>query len=139
MEKINDLKELAKIYVKKAEEKLKSAQILLKENLIDDAISRAYYAAFLSIKALLLLLGSDVKTHTGLITMFNLKVIKEGLLPKDIGKYLHELFDARQASDYAPIAFYDLDDAIELMQKAEKIHYSIKQLLQDKFEIEFTE
>ena len=51
-----------------------------------DSISRAYYAAFFAVKALLLLLGFYAKTHSRLITLFNLHVIKEGLLPKEIGK-----------------------------------------------------
>ncbi|MGQ4833824.1 MAG: HEPN domain-containing protein [Candidatus Asgardarchaeia archaeon] len=133
MEKVEDTKKLAESYMEKAEEKLRSAKLLLKEKFIDDAISRAYYAAFLSAKALLLLLGSDTRTHSGVLTMFSLKVIREGILPREIGKYLNELFDARQASDYSPIALYDEEDAREFINKAEKIYLSIKVLLEEKF------
>ncbi|MHA1470549.1 MAG: glutamine amidotransferase-related protein, partial [Candidatus Asgardarchaeia archaeon] len=87
---------------------MEEQKVLLKEKFVDDAISRAYYSAFLSAKALLLLLGSDVKTHSGLITMFNLKVVRGGLLPREIGRYLSELFEARQTSDYSPISLFDI-------------------------------
>lgn len=67
--------------IEKGEEKLKSARILLDNNQIEDSISRSYYAAYLTTKALLLLLGSSPKNHGGMITMVGLKIIKEGLLP----------------------------------------------------------
>ena len=133
MEETRDVKELSKIYLEKAEEKLNSSKYLLKEKYIDDSISRAYYAAFFAVKALLLLLGFDAKTHSGLITLFNLHVIKEGLLPKEIGKKMKSLFDARQSSDYEPISLYDVDDAKELIDFAETIVKAIKAFVKEKF------
>ena len=129
MEKIEDIQELAKVYLEKAEEKLRNAKVLLKEKFVDDAISRAYYSAFLSAKALLLLLGSDVKTHSGLITMFNLKVVRGGLLPREIGRYLSELFEARQTSDYSPISLFDIEDAKEYIKKAELLLSAVKEII----------
>lgn len=129
MEKIEDIRELAKVYLEKAEEKLRSAKVLLKEKFVDDAISRAYYSAFLSAKALLLLLGSDVKTHSGLITMFNLKVVRGGLLPKETGRYLNELFEAGQTSDYSPISLFDVEDAKEYIKKAELFLSAVKKII----------
>ncbi|MHA1505966.1 MAG: HEPN domain-containing protein [Candidatus Asgardarchaeia archaeon] len=136
MGKANEIKEVAKIYFNKAQKKLKSAKILLKEGQIEDSISRSYYAAFLAIKALLILLGSDVSTHKGAIMMFNLKAIKTGLLPKELGKYLAELFDARQSSDYSPITFYDEVDAESFIKKAEIILNKIKNFTKEKLNVD---
>lgn len=122
MEKIEDIRELAKVYLEKAEEKLRSAKVLLKEKFVDDAISRAYYSAFLSAKALLLLLGSDVKTHSGLITMFNLKVVRGGLLPKETGRYLNELFEAGQTSDYSLLSYFEFPVDFETKNPCSILH-----------------
>ena len=85
MEKKEEIVEIVKHLIRRSEGKLTSAKILLERDRIDDAISRAYYAAFLSVRALLYLLGISTRTHTGVITMFGLRVIKEGLLPSKIG------------------------------------------------------
>ena len=50
-------------------EKLESARILLRTGRFDDAISRAYYAAFYAARALLLLLGVEARTHEGVLAM----------------------------------------------------------------------
>lgn len=121
--------------MKRAYDKLESAKILLKEGRFDDAISRAYYSAFYATRALLLLLGVQVKTHEGLLSMFGLKVIKQGILPKEIGKYLSELHDARMNSDYSIIVYYDEDDAREYITKAEKIINAIKRVIRERFNI----
>ncbi|TFF85763.1 MAG: HEPN domain-containing protein [Promethearchaeota archaeon] len=93
------------------EEKLRSAQILLENNQYEDSISRSYYAAYLSIRALLFLLGSSPKTHTRTLTMLSLKVIKEGIISEQIGKDFGQLLEARQNSDYSIFTYYNLKDA----------------------------
>ncbi len=135
MEERNELTEIAKQLIRRSEEKLESARILLDNNRIDDAISRAYYAAFLSVKALLYLLGKNTKTHKGTITTFGLSVIKEGLLPPEIGKNLNELFDAREDSDYEIMTYYTKEDGERYFQKAERIINEIKNLIKEKFKI----
>ena len=138
MEKKDDLIEIAKQLLKRTDEKLQSAQILIENDQIDDAISRAYYAAFLASKALLYLLGSEPKSHSGIMTMFGLKVVKQGLLPPSIGHSLNELFKARETSDYAIISFYNKSDGIQYIEKAQTVTDAIKKLISTKFGIEIT-
>lgn len=51
--------------LKKADEALKEAQLLLENNFNDAAISRLYYAAFYAISALVINLNLNPKTHQG--------------------------------------------------------------------------
>ena len=136
MGKKDELVETVKQLIIRGEGKLISAQILLEKDRIDDAISRAYYAAFLASKALLHLLGISPKTHQGIVTMFGLKVVKEGLLPSTIGRALNELFEARQTSDYAVIVFYTKEDGVRLVEEANAIINGIKNVIRDKFRLE---
>jgi len=131
--KKEEKKKIAKRMIEKGEEKLKSARILLDNNQIEDSISRSYYAAYLTTKALLLLLGSSPKTHGGMITMVGLKIIKEGLLPPKIGKHLGSLLEARQNSDYAVFTYYDIEDAESLFHKARDVMDAIKKIINEKF------
>jgi hypothetical protein len=136
LEKKDELIETVKQLIIRSEGKLTSAQILLENNRIDDAISRAYYAAFLASKALLYLLGISPKTHQGIVTMFGLKVVKEGLLPSTIGRALNELFEARQTSDYAVVVFYTKEDGVHFIEEANVIINGIKNVIRDKFSLE---
>lgn len=136
MGKKDEVIETAKQLIIRGEGKLTSAQILLEKDRIDDAISRAYYAAFLASKALLHLLGISPKTHQGIVTMFGLKVVKEGLLPSTIGRALNELFEARQTSDYAVIVFYTKEDGVHFVEEANAIINGIKNVIRDKFRLE---
>lgn len=52
--------------VRRGDESLESAEILVAAGKFADAISRAYYAAFHYARALLLTLGEEPKTHAGL-------------------------------------------------------------------------
>lgn len=130
-----DTEQIVKQLIHKGEEKLESSQILLNNNQFDDSISRSYYATYLVSKALLLLLGSSPKTHSGTITMLSLKAIKEGILPETIGKDISQLLEARQNSDYAVFTYYDNSDAQEFLKKAQKIVSAIKNVIRNKFEL----
>ena len=133
MEKKDEIIETVKQLIIRGDGKLTSAQILLEKDRIDDSISRAYYAAFLAARALLHLLGISPKIHHGIVTMFGLKVVKEGLLPSTIGRALNELFEARQTSDYAVIVFYTKEDGMRFIEEAKEIINGIKNVIRDKF------
>lgn len=82
-------------------ETLKTAQLLQEQN-ADTAsiINRAYYAMFYAALALLATIGEETSKHSGVMSIFDKNVIKTGILPKEMGKFLHTAFDARQTADY---------------------------------------
>lgn len=136
MKKKDEVIEVAKQLIIRSEGKLTSAQILLEKDRIDDAISRAYFAAFLAARAFLYLLGMSPNTHQEIETMFELKILKEDLLPSTIGRALNELFEARQISDYAVIVFYTKEDGVHFIEEANAIINGIKNVIRDKFRLE---
>ena len=129
METKKNIFEIAEQLLKRAETKLESSKLLLEKNFIDDALSRAYYAAFLAAKAALILVGEEPKTHTGTLTLFGLKLIKTGLLPKKLGYDLTDLFEKRQTSDYSVIVYYDEKDGLDGVKKAENIIREVKKFM----------
>lgn len=56
-------------YLEKARSKLKAAEVLFQQELFDDTVSRAYYAAFHAAQAVLLSEGQ--KAETGAIPIFS--------------------------------------------------------------------
>lgn len=75
-------RELIQGYLEKARNKLRVARDLAHKAEWDDAVSRAYYAAFHAAQAALLTEGQKVDTHKGLVTLFGLLLIKSGKLKK---------------------------------------------------------
>ncbi len=118
-EKENRL-DVAKQYLARAHEKLESANILLLQKRYDDAISRAYYAAFLAAKGILFYIGENPLTHAGLLTLFGIRIVKAGLISKEYAKILTELFEARQTSDYQPLVWYSEEDGKNYYAKGDQ-------------------
>lgn len=85
----------------KAINKLETSRILLDNNRFDDSVSRAYYAAFHIISALLLSKDLVFSSHSQLIGAFNREFIKSGILPADMAEKTRNLFKLRQSGDYS--------------------------------------
>ena len=68
--------------IKKAESKLEAARVLLNEGKMEDAVSRAYYAAYNAARAILLLLGEEASTHGGVAFKLWTRLVDPGLLER---------------------------------------------------------
>lgn len=84
----------------RAEDALVEAQNMLEIGHITHAVNREYYACFYAAYALLYLDGYTSAKHGGVIALFDQHWMKPKLLPADLGKLYHSLFDRRQLSDY---------------------------------------
>ena len=116
-------------YLVKAEDKLGVAQRLLAQSDFEDAISRAYYAAFYAAQALLLSEGLTSKSHGGLITLFGLHFVKTGKVDKKYGRFLSNLMEDRQQSDYSLFSGFDRSDAENAVTEARAFVEEIRRLL----------
>jgi uncharacterized protein (UPF0332 family) len=86
--------------LQKAEEKLRVAALLIKEDAPSDAASRAYYAAFHAVTALHLSRGNAYSSHGQVIGRFNKDFVKTGVFPDTFTRILTRLFEDRQSADY---------------------------------------
>ena len=84
----------------KAEQKLSRAERDLADGFPDDAVSRAYYAAYHGITAVLATKGLSFSSHRQAIGAFNREFIKTGMFPPDSSRQLRSLFEDRQIGDY---------------------------------------
>ncbi len=106
-------------YIQKAEKKLSVAKKLFNEREYEDSVSRAYYSAFHSTQALLLSEGQKADSHKGAITLFGLLFVKTGKFDRNYGKYLSNLKDDRESSDYEVFSFIDEETAETALKEAE--------------------
>jgi uncharacterized protein (UPF0332 family) len=112
--------ELIRGYMAKAREKARVARDLYAKGEWDDAISRAYYAAYHAAQAALLTEGQRADTHKGVVTLFGLLLVKTGKLDKRWGKLLSNLKDDREAGDYDALSYLDEETARRAVREADE-------------------
>jgi uncharacterized protein (UPF0332 family) len=122
-------KELIKGYMEKADKKLKAARRLLETGDYEDAVSRAYYAVYHAAQSLLLSEGEKAETHKGVVTLFGLLFVKTGKFKKNLGKYLANLKDDRESSDYEVFSYIDKETAETAVMEAEEFIRESKRYL----------
>jgi len=125
-------KELTKklnVIMAKAKETLKIAKQLYKQDYYNDSVSRAYYAVFHSLQAILLTIGLSFSKHSGVIGAFNKEFIHKDIFPKDFHKMIERLFKDRQIGDYEYEEGLNYEDAKQDIASAENIIVSIERYL----------
>jgi uncharacterized protein (UPF0332 family) len=105
--------------LEKSKEKLRVAEQLLQSGAYEDTVSRAYYSAFHAAQAVLQTEGLSVSTHQGLVNLFGLHFVKTGKFPKRFGKFLANLKDDRESSDYEIYSAIDEETAKRAVEEAQ--------------------
>jgi uncharacterized protein (UPF0332 family) len=91
--------------LEKADRAIASAGVLLRDEDMEGACNRAYYAMFNAARAALILVGAPLevtaaKSHSGLHAAFNLYLVKPGLIAQALGAEFRRAERLRQISDY---------------------------------------
>jgi uncharacterized protein (UPF0332 family) len=113
--------ESIKIMVAKGKRSLTSAEKSIENEDYDFASSRAYYAVFYFMQAILSTEGLTFSKHSASIAEFGRSFIKTGIFPKEYGKYIQNLFKERQEADYDYYANISLEEAEENLRIAREI------------------
>lgn len=91
-------------HLEKAGQSLRSAELLLGAGDLDGAVNRAYYACYDAARGVLEGVADldtrEIKSHAGLIRLFNLRIVKEGLMPLAIGRLIGREEQLRLFADY---------------------------------------
>lgn len=89
-----------KVMMNKARDALNVAKQLHKQKYYNDAASKAYYAVFHSLQAILLTKGLSFSKHSGVLSAFNKEFIYGGAFAKNFYDKIMRLFKDRQIGDY---------------------------------------
>ena len=114
----------------KADTACSSARALLKIGDADGAVNRSYYAVFDAARAALLTsdINYDLKiirTHGGLIGVFNKQFVKDGPISKDFGRFFTQAYTTRLTADYDGESV-NHEEAEKLLDKVEAFVATIK-------------
>lgn len=110
----------------RAEKSLQAAQLLLKEHLLEDCLSRTYYAILHAAPAALLAHGVNVASHRAVRRLFGQHLIKSGKLSSHLAQILAEEQDDRMLADYDVLFYPELDRVQQRVADAEAFLTAIK-------------
>lgn len=114
---------------RRGDEVLNAARHLLSYGFYNDAVSRAYYAAFHWARALLFTRGLEAKTHRGVIQLLHLHFIKDGPLSTQVAEHLSHLETYRELSDYTAVTQFTEAQTREELARAEAFIAACRSLL----------
>jgi uncharacterized protein (UPF0332 family) len=114
----------------RAADALRAAKALVALGLGNDAVSRAYYAVFHYVRALLLTRGVEPKTHAGAVHLLNVEFVRTGLLASSHNRLLAGLQRSRELADYDAAVTFSTEDAVAEVAEAERFMAAADALLQ---------
>ena len=117
------------IEVEKSSASLRAAELCLAAGLFDDAVSRAYSAAYHMAQALAFSAGLEARTHGGLHDIVYLTFVRDGRLPAHVAKDFAALQRFRESADYARAFHFDQAQAAEEVERARALCAVMRALL----------
>ena len=111
--------QLAKYRLKQAEESLDEAVFLLSGRKSPRSIiNRIYYGMFYAVLALLIFEPFSSSKHSGVLSYFNKRFIKEGIFPEELGSSINKAFELRQGGDYREYVELTVEQVDPFIEKA---------------------
>jgi uncharacterized protein (UPF0332 family) len=105
-------------HFERAAECVEDARVLLDNNRLAAAVTRAYYAMFHAATAALLARGIQRRSHHALLAAFGQTFIKTSELDERLYRHLREAFERRQQTDYEAIVQVDREATGQLIVRA---------------------
>lgn len=106
--------------VARGDDALRAAHELFRLGLLNDAVSRAYYAALHVARALLLTEGAEPQTHAGVSSMLGLHFVMSGRLAPAHAKELTRLEQFRNEADCNRFFVFTAEGAAEEVAAADR-------------------
>jgi len=107
-------------HLARARKALLAAKLLLENGLLEDCVSRAYYAVLHAAKAALSTVGIETDTHVGARRTFGLHLVKTGKVESEFAKILAREQEDREIGDYSANVEFKKERAEERVSEAER-------------------
>jgi uncharacterized protein (UPF0332 family) len=108
------------IFISKANENLGAAKLLLGRRYFNKTVSIAYYSFFEAARAALVTQKLTAKTHSGILTLFDISFVKKRKIPARLSKFFHMVKNAREEADYEIFKKFTKEEAEEIVKMAEE-------------------
>lgn len=115
--------------LERAQVSLKSARLLTENGLFSDAVSRLYYYALYHVRALLLTVDLEPRSHEAALRLFGLHFVKNGSLAPAASHLFSRLMKYREEADYNPSYVFDRSDVDQLFEDTMHVTEQIRALI----------
>lgn len=115
--------------LEKSGKSISAAEVLLRDGYPDFAASRAYYAMFYAVEALLLGRELSFSKHSAVIAAFGKHFVKTGEFAAHFHRSLLEAFDVRNAGDYGAVNAVSVEKAGQVIAGARALLEEIRRVL----------
>ena len=117
----------------KANRALLSARVLLADDDVDGACNRAYYAVFDAARGALASLDpvvdpDEAKTHRGVMSVFDARLVRTGIVPRDLGRLFRRIEGIRLVGDYRT-GSVEPEDAVEAVENADRFVAAMRSIV----------
>lgn len=113
----------------RAESALAASNLLADGGFPSDAVSRLYYSLLFRVRALLLTLGLEAKSHEGALRLLSLHFVKTGKLEPEASHLFSRLMKYREEADYNPSYVFTNDDARTLRDETAALASRITEII----------
>lgn len=127
-------KDIVDYRIERAFTALRQAKLNLEINCLEVTANRLYYAAYYAVSALLIAYKVPAHSHEGNISMFGLHFVRAGIVSRDMGKLLNNLFTMRLKGDYSDRFGLTNDDVVPKIKPTEDFVKCISELAREKVE-----
>jgi uncharacterized protein (UPF0332 family) len=115
--------------ISRAENALAASTLLTEGGFLNDAVSRLYYSLLYRVRALLLTLGLEAKSHEGALRLLSLHFIKTGRLDPEVAHLFSRLMKYREEADYNPSYVFTVEDVRTLREETARLADNIAELI----------
>lgn len=126
-------RELSKDHMARGEKSLQASKMLNEKELYEDAISRAYYAAYHASKAMLISIGEDSRTHRGHQHLLYTHFVKTEIMDMELHKGFADLLNFRADADYGIIPRFGHSEVEQGIDTATNILKFAQKWLEDRY------
>ncbi|MEW6027992.1 MAG: HEPN domain-containing protein [Chloroflexota bacterium] len=124
------MKESTQQLLLNAEETLRAAEVLLREEYLRDAMNRAYYAVFYVAEALLNEKDLHFSKHGTVHGAFAQHYVKTKIFDAKYHKLLTGAFRRRMLGDYDEVAKFSSEEVIDILEQAGEFLQAAKKYLE---------
>ena len=118
--------------IDRANDAIRAANLLFENGFVRDGVSKLYYSLLYNIRALLLTVGLEPKSHEGALRLFGLYFVKLGVFEAKDSHIFSKLMKFREEADYNPSYSFSPEDFTEFKSEAEGMMQKITNHLKNK-------
>ena len=124
-----DREELIKYRIERAKDSINDVQFLIENNKLTLAVNRIYYGVFYILTALALKHKFSTSKYMQLLGWFNKTFVKEGIIDKKYGRFIHEAYDKRSKGDYDDFVTFSRDEVKGMLKNMKDFIARIEKLI----------